>query len=251
MGQVLIGIDDTDMPGTPGTGRVARELAASLQGLGLGRSLGVTRHQLLVHPDIPYTSHNSSLCIGMETEAPVAKLGYACLGYVTTRMVQGSDPGLCVGLASEVDQGAREFGRRATVEVLKMDEAFRVSKTSELWLTAVGGTGLGVIGALAGVGLRAAGMDGRFVEMRGIRAVEGVVSVRELKQRTEIVSVRDTSGVELSDGELVDSLGWVRPSLVGGQAVLKVKRHPQMEKGWVPVERKHDKGGQQVAGQAI
>ncbi|MBK8780737.1 MAG: hypothetical protein IPO22_02810 [Anaerolineales bacterium] len=30
--------------------------------------LGITRHQLLVDPGIPYTSHNSSACLAVETE---------------------------------------------------------------------------------------------------------------------------------------------------------------------------------------
>ena len=27
---------------------------------------GISRHQLYVHPDIPYTSHNSSLCLDLD-----------------------------------------------------------------------------------------------------------------------------------------------------------------------------------------
>ena len=50
---VYIGIDDTDNLNSVGTGRVARGLARSLVEAGFGDSLGVSRHQLLVHPDIP------------------------------------------------------------------------------------------------------------------------------------------------------------------------------------------------------
>ena len=37
--------------------------ALSFAAAGLASIGGVSRHQLLVHPDIPYTSHNSSLCL--------------------------------------------------------------------------------------------------------------------------------------------------------------------------------------------
>ena len=59
----LIGIDDTDNLESRGTGFRARCLGAELAGAGLARVDGVSRHQLLVHPDIPYTSHNSALCL--------------------------------------------------------------------------------------------------------------------------------------------------------------------------------------------
>lgn len=60
---LLIGIDDTDNPYTPGTGRRARALLHELQAAGLGSPAGATRHQLLVDDRIPYTSHNSSACL--------------------------------------------------------------------------------------------------------------------------------------------------------------------------------------------
>jgi len=62
----LIGIDDTDNPTSPGTGRLARRLSDECARRGL-RPLGVTRHQFLVHPAIPYTSHNSGACIALES----------------------------------------------------------------------------------------------------------------------------------------------------------------------------------------
>ena len=61
---IFIGIDDTDNLESRGTGRLARSIAADL-----GKTYdlyGVTRHQLLVHPDIPYTSHNSAAVIHLD-----------------------------------------------------------------------------------------------------------------------------------------------------------------------------------------
>ena len=64
MRTILIGIDDTDNPTSPGTGRLARNVSVELERRGL-KTLGVTRHQFLVHKAIPYTSHNSGACIGV------------------------------------------------------------------------------------------------------------------------------------------------------------------------------------------
>ena len=59
----LIGIDDTDNPDSRGTGFRARQLGEWLRKEGLAQVRGITRHQLYVHPSIPYTSHNSSACL--------------------------------------------------------------------------------------------------------------------------------------------------------------------------------------------
>ena len=44
---------------THGTGRRARQLGEVLAADGLAEVDGITRHQLLIDPRIPYTSHNS------------------------------------------------------------------------------------------------------------------------------------------------------------------------------------------------
>ncbi|KPK74876.1 MAG: hypothetical protein AMJ79_12975, partial [Phycisphaerae bacterium SM23_30] len=58
MATILIGIDDTDNAASRGTGFLARQLFRQCQNRQL-RPLGVTRHQFLIDPRIPYTSHNS------------------------------------------------------------------------------------------------------------------------------------------------------------------------------------------------
>ena len=55
MTTVLIGIDDTDFGDSPGTGQLARRVSNEITRLG-GKPLGITRHQFLVDPRIPYTA---------------------------------------------------------------------------------------------------------------------------------------------------------------------------------------------------
>ena len=64
--RVYVCFDDTDNLGAPrGTGKLVRWFEDELPD---GCELwGVVRQQLLVHPDIPYTSHNSSACAVVET----------------------------------------------------------------------------------------------------------------------------------------------------------------------------------------
>ncbi len=65
MAMILIGIDDTDNDTSPGTGRLARDLAAECCQRGMSLK-SVTRHQFLLDPAIPYTSHNSGACIALD-----------------------------------------------------------------------------------------------------------------------------------------------------------------------------------------
>ena len=65
MSLFLIGIDDTDNQTSPGTGQLARRLAAEASTRG-AVNRGITRHQFLVDGRIPYTSHNSGACVAID-----------------------------------------------------------------------------------------------------------------------------------------------------------------------------------------
>ncbi len=125
-------------------------------------------------------------------------------------------------------------------EVLGKQEAINLAAGNSLFLKELAGSGDGIIGALAAVALRAEGNSGRFVELMGIRQIRGLVSVAGLKKRTGIVSVEDAGARALGDGELINTLDWVRPSLLGGQAVLRVG--PVLdragERTWLALEAK-------------
>src|SRR4030081_852189 len=94
---LLVGIDDTDNLVSSGPGQLVQRLVARLQALEVGTVLGATRHQLLVDPRIPYTSHNSSACIAMQA-APgaVDRIVAYCGGFLEAQSAPGSDPGLAV-----------------------------------------------------------------------------------------------------------------------------------------------------------
>lgn len=92
---VFIGFDDTDtLEASRGTGKLARFFEHRLpKGC---RMWGVVRQQLLIHEEIPYTSHNSSACVVVDIIDP------SLLGLLIDRAVEhiedlsldGSDPGL-------------------------------------------------------------------------------------------------------------------------------------------------------------
>jgi len=220
MAIVLIGIDDTDNASSPGTGRLARELSAGCAARGM-RPLGVTRHQFPLDERIPYTSHNSGACVGVETADGTAPVDFAAQ-FIAARSAEGSDPGVCVAEVSRVPAEVIRFAERATVELVEPDEALSRARSAGLPLLAVGGSGLGVIGALGSVGLRAGGNEGRFIDLPGLRELPERVAVADIARLGIRVDYRSDGRCGKADDECV-TLGWVRPRLSGGEPVLPLQ----------------------------
>lgn len=240
MRKILIGIDDTDNSYSPGTGRLARDLCAELTKRGL-KSLGVTRHQFLLDRSIPYTSHNSGACIVVENKNGI-ELADFVFDFVTSKSAKGSDPGVCITFSDDISKEIYDFGKEAQKKILLMRHTFKLADEKGIQLRSLGGNGLGVIGALASVGLRAHGNDGRFIDMPGLR---------ELPRRVDS-GTYDKIGIEIKyetncrkpdSSDVYDTLGWVRPRLINGKAVLFVE-WSEKDNAWLPIDRKKNRHSQ-------
>ena len=219
-----IGADDTDFGDSIGTGALARELQLRVATRFGAKTLGITRHQFLVHPDIPYTSHNSSACVAAACDAPFDEVTAACVDLIAALEHPGADPGLCVRREGELTAAALDFARRAQREVVTKAEAVAIARAEGAFLKELGGAGIGVIGALAGCALRMSGDDGRFVSLRGIRDFRGHATAGAILAATPIVAVLDEEGGSVPDDAVIRTNHWVRPWLRGGRIVLVVKR---------------------------
>jgi hypothetical protein len=199
---------------------------------------GITRHQLFLHPDIPYTSHNSSACIELLANGNLPAIYGLAADFVTENSASGSDPGLCIALAEEVGPPIVEFGQTAQKDVVTKEEAISLSEKAGISLRELGGTGGGIIGALSAVGLRASGNDGRFIRLKGIRKLQGVVTAGEIIARTAVEHVIDPEGRDIPANDLVNTFDWVRPRLHNNQAVLFVEPAGGQEQAWITVDRR-------------
>jgi tRNA(Ile2) C34 agmatinyltransferase TiaS len=237
---IYVCIDDTDNQESIGTGRLSRMLAQDLQAKGLIEGASVTRHQLLVHPDIPYTSHNSSACIEAVTgaESDIEKVAARARAFILENFHEGANPGLCIAGKERVPEALRTLGARAQQEVIALEDARGLAEKASASTWWAGETGQGVIGAMAGVGLRATGNDGRFIGLAGIRKLEGVLSVADILSHSGVKRVETVSGEALHAEELVDTQDWVRPVLLNDLPVLVVRRNGSH---WQPAdERKRE-----------
>jgi tRNA(Ile2) C34 agmatinyltransferase TiaS len=226
---LYIGLDDTDNAGSRGTGRLARNIAGALA---VDYPLiGVTRHQLLVDPLIPYTSHNSSAALRFTVSEGIdlANIQARVHALMLADFQPGSDPGLCVAV-DPIPGAVSEFGRRAQQAVLTQAEARRVAAEAGLMLEGLGGTEGGVIGALAAVGLAATGEDGRYLLVGRARDLSGLQPV-EAVLAAGIHAVTTLDGQRVEDGlVLADKL---RPAQRHGEPVQFVEWR---ETYWEPLK---------------
>lgn len=222
----LISIDDTDNINTRGTGHLAEDMCNAIENNGWGRCSAISRHQLYVHEDIPYTSHNSAMCFEVTLNNGdidgVIKLGRHML---EKESADGSDPGLCVMALDRAIHRRRivEFGRDAKEKVLTKNDAYTLAAQLGLHLSEHGGTGQGVIGAMAGIGLRLSGNDGRFRGWYHLGRAGDVLAVDELTSYDFIDAVETLNGEE-PDARTMIALGddRIKTILSGNRQVVLV-----------------------------
>jgi tRNA(Ile2) C34 agmatinyltransferase TiaS len=216
--------DDTDtLDCGRGTGKLGRWFLERLPDGCDG--WGVVRQQLLVHPDIPYTSHNSAACavLDIPDASVVDQLIAIGTGIIEEFFIEGSDPGLCVATETDVEAMVRllVFGRLAAVEVTNKVAA--CAAAVGVHLSEHGGTGDGIIGAAAGVGLTAYGWAGRLIDYRvPLREFAREVRVGDIEDAgIRVLAIDRNAGVPRPD-DVVDTHDWLRPRLWGHEAAVPV-----------------------------
>jgi hypothetical protein len=225
---IIIGIDDTDTATTRGTGALARQVAADLAA---GYTvLGVIRQQLLRDPRVPCTKNNSSKAILLDggDDVDLGALAARVRALMLADFIPGSDPGLCI--ARHVSAEVIEFGVRAQRELLTQAEARTLAARHAIYLEGLGGDEMGVIGALAAVGLTAGGDAGRYIQVGNVRSLAG-------SQPVENVLAAGVAAVQTAEGDPVET-GTVqteslRPARRGGRPVAVVQQNGDE---WLPLK---------------
>jgi tRNA(Ile2) C34 agmatinyltransferase TiaS len=217
---LYISIDDTDTISSRGTGRLARSIAGSLSESGY--TVSVSRHQLYVHPDIPYTSHNSCAVIHLDSdECERDALFSTARNMILDDFIEGSDPGIACATDRQITAEVVDFGFSAKKTVLTQDRARSVAKEAGLLLEGLGGTHDGIIGALAGLGLAAPGCDGRYVMKGRLRQISGETTV-ETALSAGVDEVITKDGRSLKTGTIIIRK-FPKPSRVNNTAILYVE----------------------------
>lgn len=206
--KLYICVDDTDdLTKSTSTGTIADMIAQRAKDMGGRLEQGITRHQLLLHEDIDYTSHNSSMCMVIDIDGvEVSEIKKAAEEVLLANKAESSDPGLCFCRLDRLNQPDRliSYGKRAQKEIISKEEAYALAEEiGGIVLEEYGGTGIGVIGALAGVGLRLSGCDGTFRGGKGSGYAGQSYPVSQWKTMMGIQQVVDFYGKELGNEEQV------------------------------------------------
>ena len=219
---IYIGIDDTDIVGSPGTNQLARKIVRRLGHVARGAI--VCRHQLFFDSRVPYTSQNGSASIQLPHGEAIARdeLIAGVREEMRDFFVEGSDPGLAV--ATRASAGMMAFAARAKTDVVSQTDARRVADDSDCHLEGLGGTNQGIIGALAAIALAAGGDDGRVVhvdEWPWPDRFSGVQPTAAIRDRG-VAEIRMATGAAFA-GDEVDVGKHLRPNWRGGRIVLFVE----------------------------
>jgi tRNA(Ile2) C34 agmatinyltransferase TiaS len=237
--RIYLGIDDTDtLNSDRGTGKLARGLVGSIPDD--IRCCGVVRQQLLIHPEVPYTSHNSAACLILEPSgrSGIESVVDCAVQYVERHYLVGSDPGLCVAEADKAScERLNDFGLACTRRLVTQEEARAAA--NGVHLSGHGGSNDGIIGAAAAVGLTASGWSGRYIEYGRLRSLPETMKVSELETMGVRVVSLDRNAVLPASGDTVSTNCWVRPRLIGNRPVLLVL--PDGEGRWLNIGSKRKK----------
>lgn len=229
--RILVSIDDTDTIKTDGvdvrgTGELADSIRETIEERGWGRCAPITRHQLFIHPDIPYTSHNSSMCFEADIDAYYLEplIDFAAQ-FLERESAPDADPGLCVAAVDRISRPGRllAFGYMAKNTILTKQQAYELAGVLGVHLSEHGGTGQGVIGALAGAGLRLGGNDGRFKGKLKLNNQDHLIRVGDIcsQGRVDLVKCLE-DGIILQDDDIIILGDHIKLVLLYGKAVLPV-----------------------------
>ncbi len=225
--KIYVGIDDTDNIEQGATGETANQIIGIIEKQRWGSCRGLTRHQLLLHPDIAYTSHNSSMCFMADIETACLEPLIETAGqFLEQNSAPGSDPGLCVAAPEQIQNAESliAYGYAAKKTIITKQEAYQLAGKLGVHLSEHGGAGIGVIGALAGVGLRITNNDGRFQGRLKIKTPGATVKVAEIIGSSPVERVQSVDGYILRLDEQVRLGNKLKAVLLDGKRVLPVYR---------------------------
>lgn len=206
--KTFVCIDDTDNLESRGTGALASLMIEHIENRNWGKCSYVSRHQLYYHPDVPFTSHNSTMCFEIEHEKDIYEnLKNYAFDFLQKECAEGSDPGLCIAKYDDIKNDDEiikmlmEYGKRAKKEILTKEISYDTAKKTGVHLSEHGGTGGGVIGALAGIGLRLTGNDGRIKGKLYFPFNKNILTVEEILNNSDVDEIRSLDGKILNKNE--------------------------------------------------
>lgn len=228
--KLLICIDDTDNLESRGTGSIASEIKEIIENEYKNPQTSfITRHQLLLHKDIEYTSHNSSMAFECTVDAlDYDRIEERITHYVRDESADGSDPGIAILKIDKISNQEKieliDYGFACKNIVLNKQLAYDKAGKYNIYLKELGGDGTGVIGALAGIGLRLSKNDGEIKGCVGKFEKDKVYKIKDLLEHKDIDEVVSLDDQQPKEDDRVKISWRVKQIIRNGKRSVLVKR---------------------------
>ena len=190
-----LGIDDTGPPGKSGSRETALALGRHLQARKLSRLVHISAHALVPAGEVPDSSPTHAFCLTLEGEAQqLREIDMESRVYLMHNSAAGSNPGFALAPRERVSERILNWGKACQMFSLDRREALDLARSQGIITAGFTGSGIGVIGALAAVGLRSSGSDGWITWLPGLPDLKGVMTFSEILQISTFDYVKSLRG---------------------------------------------------------
>lgn len=190
-----LGIDDTGQPGKSGSGQTALALGLHLQARKLARLVHVSAHALIPAGEVPHSSLNQAYCLTLEGDAPqLREIDMESRVYLMHSSAAGANPGFALTPREKANEHIINWGKASQMMTLDRREALDLARSQGITAAGFTGSGIGVIGALAAVGLRSSGSDGWITWLPGLPDLKGVMTFSEILRISTFDYVKSLQG---------------------------------------------------------
>ena len=220
----LIGIDDTDNITSQDTGSLAQLLGQGLDERGFGRLISVTSHQLFHHSNVHYTTQNQCACLLMDADEETRRdIELFSREFLLRESAVGANAGFALSAWNRLPPSITAWGDRAKTELLSRQEAMALARECKISIAGFTGSGTGVIGALAALGLYYKGNDGRYLWLPGLSDLKGIFTYTRLIGTCPIDRVENSRGRRPLPNDRIYIGDAAYPILRDGKSVLLIE----------------------------
>ncbi|HEX3011703.1 MAG TPA: hypothetical protein VHQ70_06640 [Syntrophomonadaceae bacterium] len=205
--KIILAIDDSRQIDGAKAGKTTSTIANFIEENGWGKCSIPSRHRLYPHPSTGCKKHNTarSFSADLEKKYLPGLIDYACNLVKTTGDTQ-SNAGLAIIIPELMENQNLliDYAYKAKDELVSKEEALEFSGRPGIYLFELSGNGRGIIGALAGAGLRLTGNDGQFRGKLHIGTGEDyIATVREIIDNSYVQQVKNMDFEDLNSDECV------------------------------------------------
>ncbi|MEN6325898.1 MAG: hypothetical protein ABFD18_06795 [Syntrophomonas sp.] len=205
--KIYVALDDSRQLDGGKAGETASLMGKYIEARGWGRSTIPSRHRLYPHPETGCKKHNTARSLAADIDVQYLNefIDYACQLIISTG-TGDSNAGLAIAVPELMENPDEliEYAYRVKEGLVSKDETLRLATQPGLYVFELNGTGKGIIGALAAVGLRMTGNDGQFRGKLQVGTGEDyIASVKEIVDQTFVEQVKNMDFENISDLEYV------------------------------------------------